>query len=462
MPELPEVETIKRILENNLIGKTILNIEVLDPRITRFSKYDLNVLNKEKITSLKRRGKYLLFYFENYIMLSHLRMEGKYYLFKKDEENSSHTRIIFNFTDDSKLLYDDSRRFGIIEVYKKEEENNIPHLLKLGKEPFEIKKEELYSLIHNSSLEIKSLLLDQSIISGIGNIYADEILFVSKISPFKKGKDISLNEANSIIQNAIQILNKAIEKGGSTIKSYHPSRGIDGLFQEELLAYGRKNCPCVNCHSLLKSHFLHGRSTTYCPTCQNVARVIAIYGRIASGKSSVLSHLTKCGYKVFSADENVNLLYKNDKKFLAFCLKLFGEQILNQYNTIDKNVIKQIVIQDDKKKRELENYIHPLIEKKLDAFIKNNRNEKFVFIEIPLLFEAKLEDYADEIIALDIPTYKQIENLKKRKSKNISHDLSLNASSKFEKNLNKCSIVIQNDSSLENLYQKVDDYLKTL
>ena len=462
MPELPEVETVRSILETKVLDKRISSIISLDERMAKNSKYPLSVLEGEKIKAIKRRGKYLLFYLENHILLSHLRMEGKYYLFHKDEENTLHTRIIFNFDDDTKLLYDDSRRFGIMEVYKIEEEKNISSLLKLGKEPFDIEDEELFLLIHQSSLEIKSLLLDQSIIAGIGNIYADEILFASKISPFKKGKDISLDEIQQIIINARLILNKAIKKGGSTIRSYHPSKGIDGLFQEELQVYGKKNKPCPICQKPIRTHFLHGRSVTYCPSCQHVSLVIALYGKIASGKSSVLEHLENKGYKIFSADKEVDLLYKKDKALLAFCLHLFGETILTSFNTINKNVIKQIIIQDEDKKVALENYIHPRIEQKLIHFIKENRNEDKVIVEIPLLFEAKLDHYVDEIIALDIPLDKQIANLRKRKSKNVSSDLRLNANNQSAKNKKHFSILISNDSSLEDLYKRVDDFLTSL
>lgn len=462
MPELPEVETVRRILNTCVQNKRIQDVLIYDDHMAKDSKYPLSVLKGEKIHIVDRKGKYLIFRLDHYLLISHLRMEGKYYYHEKKVEKTPHTRIIFCFDDDTYLYYDDSRRFGTMDIYLIEEENHIPALSSLGKEPFELTKEELYNDLKSHHLEIKSILLCQNIIAGIGNIYADEILFESKISPFKMCDTLTLNEVDVILENAKRILLKAIDLGGSTIRSYHPSEGIDGLFQEELKAYGKENKPCIHCNTLMRCHMLHGRSVTYCPTCQNVAKVVAIYGKIASGKSTVLNYLSSLGYKTFSADKEVNDLYKKDFHLKAFCIHLFGEACLTRFGTINKNVIKKLIVNDENKKIELENYIHPLVKKRLISFIKNNIYEKVIFIEIPLLFEAKWDDLADEILGIDIPLDLQITHLKKRKSKNISRDLALNSSLKFNKNLAKCNDIIVNDGSLDELYQKVDTYLNMI
>ncbi len=460
MPELPEVETVKNSLKNHLINKTIKKVDVLYQRmiLTPLDEFYKNLTNA-KIIDITRKGKFIIFHFNNNkVLISHLRMEGKYYYYKKNEELSKHTRIIFYLDNDEIVAYDDSRKFGIMELYDEFDYLTKSSLSKLGLEPFDANKNYLFNKIHKLKKEIKACLLDQTILSGIGNIYADEILYASKINPYKKANKITIEECDNIIENSKKILLLAISKGGSTISSYHPENGIDGKFQNNLLAYGRNGLPCFNCHKTMLKDVLISRGTVYCPHCQNVAIKVGIYGKIASGKSTILNYYKNKGYKTFSCDEYIKHLYTLNSTKLEL-INIFGEQVLNDSKSINKQYIKNIINENIILKEKLENYFHPLVKKAMQNFIYNNKEEKLIFIEVPLMFESKSNIYMDYIIGIDASLPTQLSNLSLRGSKTPSLDLSFNKTNHFDKYKNKCDFIIENNSTLESLYSQCDQTL---
>jgi len=216
---------------------------------------------------IKTYGKYLVFDFDKYFMISHLRMEGKYFIKEKDEEISKHELFILEFKDIS-LRYHDTRRFGRIEIIKPEDLFNVSGISKLAPEPFEITKEFIYEKIKKKNMPIKSIILDQTVIAGLGNIYADEVLYASKINPLKKGCNITKKECQSIIDSSIEILNDAIKKGGTTIMSYTSSEGVYGKYQDYLKVHKSKNKNCIICNTSIQRIKVGGRSTYFCPRCQ--------------------------------------------------------------------------------------------------------------------------------------------------------------------------------------------------
>ena len=212
----------------------------------------------------------MIFELDDYDLLSHLRMEGKYLYRNINDEINKHELIIFNIDDTFELRYKDTRKFGKMYLIKKEDlEKNSP-LTKLGLEPWDKKltTEYLKEKLKNKSLPIKTTLLDQTIITGIGNIYANEILFLSKINPHKKSKELSDKELESIIENTRKVLEKAIEEGGTTIRSYTSEEGVSGKFQNNLLVHKRENEKCPNCNTPISNDKIGGRSTYYCKKCQ--------------------------------------------------------------------------------------------------------------------------------------------------------------------------------------------------
>ncbi|MDD4406794.1 MAG: DNA-formamidopyrimidine glycosylase [Bacilli bacterium] len=268
MPELPEVRTVASILKNELINKKITDIKVLYSKIISKDSLSINLLINNKLKDIKTNGKYILFDYGKYILLSHLRMEGKYFIKDKDSPIEKHEHIIFIFDDNISLRYHDTRKFGKVELIKKEELGNNKRISKLALEPFDIDANELYQKIIKKKTSIKTILLDQTIINGLGNIYANEVLYDSEINPFKLGKDITLNEVKKIVSSAIKILNLAILNRGTTIRTYTATIGVTGNYQKYLKVHMKDKEKCPKCHNNIIKVKINGRSTYYCKVCQ--------------------------------------------------------------------------------------------------------------------------------------------------------------------------------------------------
>lgn len=273
MPELPEVETVKEVLKKQILKKKIIDVKVNYPNIIEYPKCEefVKQIKNQTIVDLKRRGKWLLFELNDYYLLSHLRMEGKFNLKDRKEEINKHEHIIFEFDDKIQLRYQDTRKFGRMHLIAKDEVNNRKPLNELGLEPFDEKVTVQYlqeKFERRKNLPIKTVLLDQKVLVGIGNIYANEILFSCKINPFKKANCLNSQEIQAIIDNTKKILNQAIIDGGTTIRSYTSSEGVHGRFQQNLLVHMKDNQPCPNCSTLIVKEKVNGRGTYFCPNCQ--------------------------------------------------------------------------------------------------------------------------------------------------------------------------------------------------
>ncbi len=276
MPELPEVETVKETLKRNILGKTIKNVEVFYEPIVEYPSVEefKKKLEGQTIKDLSRRGKWIEFILDDYILLSHLRMEGKYYYRKVGDKKEKHQHVFFNFTDGISLRYVDVRKFGKMWLTTKEELDSIKPIKELGLEPWDEKLTVSYlkEKYKDKKIPIKTCILDQGIITGIGNIYADEILFLSKIDPFKIPKDLKKGELQGIIDNTRKVLENAIKKGGTTIRSYTSEEGVTGLFQNDLFVHQREGEKCLTCGSIIVKTKINGRGTYYCPKCQRVKK----------------------------------------------------------------------------------------------------------------------------------------------------------------------------------------------
>ena len=273
MPELPEVETIKKTLEHLTIGKQIKDVTVYWPKIIKKPvehEQFIDALKGQTIEAVGRRGKFLIFYLTDLALVSHLRMEGKYGLFPVDKEMDKHTHVLFTFTDGTQLRYKDVRKFGTMHLFLKGEELTSLPLSQLGPEPLsdEFTTEYMMQSLAKTSRNIKAVLLDQTLVVGVGNIYVDESLFRAKIHPQRVASSLTEKEIERIVSEVKATLAEAIEQGGSTIRTYINTQGQIGMFQQQLLVYGRNGEPCKECGNEIEKMKVAGRGTHICPSCQ--------------------------------------------------------------------------------------------------------------------------------------------------------------------------------------------------
>lgn len=271
MPEIAEVETVRNTLKSMILNKKIVDVNIIYPKIIESDIKDFkDILIGRKFIDIDRIGKWLMFDLNDYYLLSHLRMEGKYFVKKSTDDIVKHEHIIISFEDGTDLRYHDTRKFGRMNLVKKSDIDKVEAIKKQGIEANSDKltKEYLYDKIHKKNKPIKSLLLDQTIISGLGNIYANEVMFDARINPNKLGKDISLKDCNLIVKASKKIIDAAIKDGGTTIKSYTSSLGVTGRFQQHLMVHKREGQECKVCGTLIENIKIGGRSTYFCPKCQ--------------------------------------------------------------------------------------------------------------------------------------------------------------------------------------------------
>ncbi|WP_027123862.1 DNA-formamidopyrimidine glycosylase [Mycoplasmoides pirum] len=273
MPELPEVQIVINELSKTVLNKKILDINIINPKILKNSspKEFCNFLINEKIKKITRLGKYIIFHLTNKkILVSHLRMEGKYYFESaKDEYDKKHVLIKFIFSK-YELRYHDTRRFGTLNIYNETNYLNSKELKKIALDPLDknFDSKYLFKNIHNFNRAIKTILLDQTKVSGIGNIYADEILFASNIHPLKPSNQITENECKLLVKNSKIILKDSIANNGTTIASYKFKKNHTGSYQEKLKVHTKVNNPCPRCKTKIVKIKVNGRGTYYCPKCQ--------------------------------------------------------------------------------------------------------------------------------------------------------------------------------------------------
>ena len=270
MPELPEVETTKRGIEPYLHNQSITKILVRQKSLRiPFNDNLKKHITHVKIKNIKRRAKYIVIDFANdYSMVIHLGMTGNLRA-SRQKKFLKHDHIIFYLESGNSLIFNDVRRFGLVQIYKTK--GSFYLLDNNGPDPFEKKADVdyFYNRIKNSSASIKSILLNHKIISGIGNIYASEILFSTNISPLRMGRDISHTDCKKILQQSKIILNKAIKAGGTTLNDYFNAESKPGYFKIQLNVYGKEGEKCPSCESKISKITQSNRSTYFCKESQN-------------------------------------------------------------------------------------------------------------------------------------------------------------------------------------------------
>lgn len=271
MPELPEVRTVVADLKKQILNKTILDVDVFLPKLIKNASKDefVSYLKNETIIDINALGKYIIIKLtHNKNLISHLRMTGKYFVYHNEPVRMKHDYVQFDLSDHITLFYNDSRQFGAFYLKDEKDLKSTALLNKLGKEPWDLDAEALYYAVRKKTVPIKTFLLDQSYILGIGNIYANEILFDVNLEPETKVNLIPLEKWEEILESTKRIFNKAIELRGSTINSYASVNGVKGGFQNLLKVHLRKNKECLKCKNKIESKMLNQRMTYYCPNCQ--------------------------------------------------------------------------------------------------------------------------------------------------------------------------------------------------
>jgi formamidopyrimidine-DNA glycosylase len=272
MPELPEVETVRRGLEEIFADRpTIKKIKLLRKDI-RFAipKQIPKLFEGERIVGVRRRAKYLLIDTKDRSLLSHLGMTGSWRVLEGDDLGI-HDHFLIELSDGRILAFRDPRRFGIIDFTEHEKESKHKRLVHLGPEPLDEKAftaADFFARSRKRRSAIKVFLMDQETVVGVGNIYASEVLSRSKIRPAKPAGKITKDEAQRIVTNVRLVLQEAIDAGGSSISDYRKADGESGAFQDRFKVYDRKGEPCLVCGTPIKAKVLGGRSTFWCPRCQ--------------------------------------------------------------------------------------------------------------------------------------------------------------------------------------------------
>jgi formamidopyrimidine-DNA glycosylase len=288
MPELPEVEVVKRSLESKILNSIIKKVQINDHKLRYKVERDIGKkLIGKKIKKILRRSKFLIFEIDkSYSMLVHLGMTGKFFFIDKTkkkyktsfyylldyQKDQKHNRVIFFLNKNRKLIYNDVRKFGFIKLYKLDNKTKISHLKNLGPEPLGKKWNFRYfkNYILNRKRNIKSILMDQKFVSGLGNIYVNEILFLSAVRPSREVKKLKNFEIQRIIKYSKIILKSSIKLGGSSIKDFSIENGKKGVFQQYFKIYGKKDNKCsnVDCNEMIIKTVISNRATFFCKKCQ--------------------------------------------------------------------------------------------------------------------------------------------------------------------------------------------------
>lgn len=278
MPELPEVETVRQTLLEYLPGLTITDVAIHLPRIIKHPEpaQFVHELVGQAFNGIERRGKYLKFIMSGgQTLVIHLRMTGQLRYSASDVPLPRHTHVIFSLCNGMELRYTDIRQFGTMYLASHEQIDNLSGMHRLGWEPLSgFPLADFAGMLKNRKARIKSLLLNQHVIAGIGNIYADEALFLAGIHPARLANSLTEVQVQRLHQAIVQVLSKGVQMRGTSFSDYVDGLGRSGSFQHQLAVYGRQGTACPHCGTEIVREKLSGRSCHYCPLCQPVAEVV--------------------------------------------------------------------------------------------------------------------------------------------------------------------------------------------
>ena len=270
MPELPEVITVTKHMNNLIKGKIIKDVQINLPKMIKDispSKF-IKQVQGAKILSVFNEGKWIVIELNNskYI-INHLRLEGKFRTEEIEGVDAKHDHVIFTFDNGTKLMFNDTRQFGTFHLKGREYKKQKP-ISSLGKTFKELTPEWLKERLENKRIAIKTAMLDQTIAVGLGNIYINEVLWKMKLNPNTPSNSLTDRQYKELIDVSNKILDKATQMGGSSIATYSSLNGVKGKYQNELKVHGKKGQPCYRCKTLIEKEKVNGRGTYFCPICQ--------------------------------------------------------------------------------------------------------------------------------------------------------------------------------------------------
>ena len=274
MPELPEIETLKRSLEKNIVGRKITSLTQFRESL----RYNLAQDLAEKtvnsfVKEIYRIAKYLVMNLSNdYSIIFHLGMTGRLTLKNDHYKLQKHDHIILTLDSGNSIVFNDARRFGMLYLSATNELQAQQYFKDIGLEPFSEQFNAIYLANHfkNKKTSVKTVIMNNKIVVGIGNIYASESLFLSKIHPLKQAKDLTREEIIRLIKSIIFVLEEAIKAGGTTLKDFVNGNNSPGYFKQKLNAYARKGLSCYICKATIIKMMQNGRATYFCPGCQKL------------------------------------------------------------------------------------------------------------------------------------------------------------------------------------------------
>lgn len=471
MPELPEVETVRRGLMRLVCGATIKSVLVLypkmvSPEVDTFAA----ILSGRTIEKIDRRGKYLLVRLsDNMTMVSHLRMEGKYNVKPIGSPITKHTHVIFTLMDGRELRYMDTRKFGRMKLMITGTETTLPSLANMGPEPtkYTLTFDYMKQQFQNSKKAIKPFLLDQRNIAGLGNIYVDETLWMSRIHPLQEVNKIPDFQIRQLRENIIKEINMAILENGTTVHSFSTLLGESGQFQNHLKVYGRKGLTCYRCNMLIEKIKVANRGTTFCPYCQkyhkhvNQTMILGLTGGIATGKSTVTTIFRKFGIPVIDADVIAHSVLSPGSNGVEQVLDIFGDRVFEK-GEINRRALRKIVFNDAVELKRLTDITGPLIRAAIKEELSNYRRKhaKIVILDAPTLFEAGYTSQTNEIMVINTSTNQQLDRLMTRDflTKDQANNL-IKSQLPLKNKIEKADVVIENSGSVENTRDQVVEWL---
>jgi len=276
MPELPEVETVRKQLTKEVVGSKVVNIEVREAKIFIGNAKELL---GDKIVKVGRIGKYLFIYFKSKKgLIIHLKMTGRLIIrplnqstikpLEVDYETAKHTRVVIKLSDGRKIFYWDTRKFGYLKLVDDIHDEYFKLSEKMGPDPWKITEIDLQRKLKRTSRSIKEAILDQNVLSGVGNIYANDALWLAKLNPAKKSNTLTKAEINRLRKSLHSVLERGLATNGASDNTYRDLYGKPGFYQDEFLVYGRTEEPCRRCSTPLKRIVVGGRGTWVCTKCQ--------------------------------------------------------------------------------------------------------------------------------------------------------------------------------------------------